>query len=391
MGELRQRKKTTRAGTVPAPPKTDKQPKQKKKSSDSTLYCIILVLYVPFLSIFNPATFPRLYATFLAPPKCVGTCDLSDGSALTNTCAIDTDRLVYIRIPKTGSTSLLKLADLQTKATSVIDIGELEDLVASIPFAGAKRNDLGFHDPSLKSQRIRDYYKQASRMILFPQHSNPRTLYQGHLHVFNFTQQAPFVVKNSTTSLLPAWFMRLYNMEYPTKEQLQNIQYLTLLRRPMPRLSSMYYYDRHEARTFAWRKVFVEKYGNATLEECLSSEECIHRNHLERYCNLQTEILCGVSCDAENALSLAKKHLKEMSFFGLLERMDESMQLLTKVFPTYFEFLPEELPRERTSGRRTAPELSKGAQARLDQLCHRDTELYDFADELLTKRIQVCS
>jgi Sulfotransferase family len=387
MGELRQRKKTTRAGTGRS--KTDKQPKQhKKKASNNTLYFIILVLYAPFLAIFNPSTLPRLYATFLAPPKCIGTCDLSDGS---NTCAINTDRLVYIRVPKTGSTSLLKLAHLQTKATSVIDIGELEDLVASIPFAAAKKNDLGFHDPSLKSQRIRDYYQQASRMILFPPHSSPRTLYQGHLHVFNFTQQAPFVVKNRTTSLLPAWVLRLYNMEYPTKEQLQNIQYLTLLRRPMTRLSSMYYYDRHEARSSAWRKVFVEKYGNATLEECLSSEECIHKNHLERYCNLQTEILCGVTCDADNALSLAKKHLEEMRFFGLLERMDESMQLLTKVFPTYFEFLPEELPREKTSGRRSAPELSEGAQARLDQLCRRDMELYDFANELLTKRIEVCS
>jgi hypothetical protein len=181
----------------------------------------------------------------------------------------------------------------------------------------------------------------------------------------------------------------LYNRKYP-KAPL-TIPQFTILRNPELRMASMYHYDRAGARTQDWRNQFVAQRGNETLEECLQDNACVADNDLARWCNLQTEMLCGTDClrgDSESALEQAKTVIKEKLFFvGLVERLPESLKLLSKFIPTYLEDVSN-MPHVKTSRR---PELSDKSLKKLKEICRFDQELYDFADELLTQRLQQCS
>ena len=106
----------------------------------------------------------------------------------------------------------------------------------------------------------------------------------------------------------------------------------------------MYHYDRHGARNDAWRHVFRENCGNATLQECLQQDVCITtQNDFSRWCNLQTELLCGPDClrgDSQEALNQAKQNLKKnFLFVGITERLEESLQLISRIVPFYTHYL----------------------------------------------------
>ena len=84
----------------------------------------------------------------------------------------------------------------------------------------------------------------------------------------------------------------------------------------------------------------------------------------------------------------------DISFTGLVERMNMSLLMLKQLFPTYLEGLSqlETIPRERTfhvSRRETV--YSAEAQAVLDEICRFDNQLYEFASELLSERVKTCT
>lgn len=364
----------------------------KKKKDSTTLYLIILIIYFPFLAIFNPSTFSK-WLSLAFPPTCEGTCAIAPSLEGSVCPPVETDRLVFVRITKTASTSLIKLIANQHKATTWVDLGELEDVVSSIPTPGLSKERLGYHDPDTRLERFRKYFKAAARTIIYPPFENQqRTFFQGHSHYFDFPRLAPIFYPNST-SLIPDFLLNLYNQRYPPAPL--QIRQFTVLRHPHARLASMYHYDRHDARTQDWRKDFVQKYGNSSLNACLVDSKCLEENDISRWCNLQTELLCGATdCqrgDNEEALVKAKATIKDKLFFvGTVERFPESVQLLKKLVPQFLEDLSEELPRERVSVNRPK-QLSEASQAKLNELCRFDEALYEYANELLTQRLQECS
>ena len=205
----------------------------------------------------------------------------------------------------------------------------------------------------------------------------------------------------SMTRFVFDWFRYLYGRQYPLAP-LRMAQF-TMLRHPEQRLSSMYYYDRTAARQAPWRKEFVALKGNLTWNQCWDDEDCWTRNDFSKWCNLQTELLCGTDCergDSELALSKAKATVSSMAAVGITERFDESLQLLSVVFPTFLPPLALEtalqydqpLPRKKTSSvdRRERILSQDEARDRLNHVCRFDLELYDFATALLTQRLSDC-
>ena len=248
----------------------------------------IVLVYLPLLAVFNPATLPKWISYVWKVPDAVP-CDPEAP------WCHDPVRLVFVRIPKTASTSLLELLQ---KHTYVFDMGELEDVLSSIPLKGVI-DQPGYHDPQTRNSRLYQFYKAASHAILYAHQMRPRTLYQGHMHYFDFDTFAPRYYPNTTTTtttskLIPPLILDLYGRLYPQGPL--SIAHFTMLRHPIERVASMYYYDRYEARQGPWRTEFVMKRGNHTLEECIQSDVCIQQNDFSRWCNLQTELLCGTDC-----------------------------------------------------------------------------------------------
>ena len=414
--QLRQRKKTDKSPSLTTTRRDQKANANAKPNAKGTkmdrhvLIGGVLLLYIPIVALFNPITMPKWIAYVRRNQDVISEpdpCADSDSSS----CCIHADRLVFLRIPKTASTSLL---DILKPYTPVVDVGELEDVVSSLPITigsttttrstasgtGGQLMPQGYHDPALRNQRFHEYYKRASHHVLYTPH--PKTIFEGHMGYFDFQTLAPRFYPNTTATttrrtILPDWFLDLYNRKYPQAPL--RIAHFTMIRHPEHRLASMYYYDRYAARQEPWRREFVKQRGNLTWDECWQSETCPVTNDFSKWCNLQTQLLCGTDChrgDSDVALARAKQTLvDQVAFVGITERFEESLQLFSRVLPNYLPVPPPVLPPRKKQSPldpTTTRYLSDPkSHDKLMHTCRFDMELYEFANELLTKRLAECN
>ena len=390
---------------------------------------LLFILYIPLIAIINPTTIPNIYHS-LFPKPCHGICNLTSSSTseeknISCNTPIDPSRLIFLRIPKTGSTSLSSLFESKSniKSTRVIDLGEIDNLVPSLPIPlnergrGHGTNKIipqGYYDPSPKAvqNQLLKFYKQSSSTVLnSPFRGRQRLMFDGHFRYYDYYNRGYKLLPPLSTfkERLPSFIKQLYNIKRPPSsiDELKedNNEYgiptITLVRSPYKRLSSMYYYDRNAARNPYWRKEFVKQRGNQTLNECLLDPTCIKTNELQRWCNIQTEMLCGVEPEcmleyplSEKALDTAKRNVNEMLFVGITERMDESVQVLEKILPTYLQGAStSKLPRENVgdysnNSQRQGEAFSDEALLVLEEICSLDIQLYEYVDKLLTQRMQ---
>ena len=114
-----------------------------------------------------------------------------------------------------------------------------------------------------------------------------RLIFDGHFRYYNWIQQGPKLLLSLSSSLgwkehLPSFIQELYNIQSITRIQEEEeqkygggIPTISMVRHPYERLASMYHYDRTKARNIYWRKDFISKRGNATLQECLLNSTCV--------------------------------------------------------------------------------------------------------------------
>ena len=396
--------------------KTRGSSKQKKKNSYKWLTAAIVILYLPMLVLVNPVTMSNLYY-LLTRPECVGVCSVQDNdnnNNNNNSCAMNVNRLVFMRIPKTATSTTLKLLETasRNKSTHLIDLGEMEEYVSSIPLptifsqSNQRRQPppppMGYHYPSTFRNRLRQFFRKASTKVLYPPYRNQdRTVYQGHFPYFDFAQQATLLASQPSSMLrsLPSWLQPLYGI---TPEETQHddlvVPTMTLLRHPHQRLSSMYYYDRHSTRSETWRKEYAKRFGNATLNDCLLDPACVQSNRLEDMCQLQVNMVCGVSCATnstemtpDDRLTVAKQNLDNaFAYVGIANRMDESMKLLFDMFPTFLsDTVPTTWPQEKKQPHKET-QFDPKAQQVLQDICRHDQALYQHANDILTQRLHEC-
>ena len=434
MSDLRQRRRKNTPSAVAAVELNASDTRKKhiitssnnNASPTKKLISIILFLcYIPILVIINPITVPIIYYK-LFPTVCQGICSLeshADNNERDNKLCSPADpiKLIFLRIPKTGSSTVTSLFKSQAnvKSTISVDLGEIENLVPSLPLPNKHNGNIpqGYYDPSIQATQshLVQFYKQSSLKVLTSSsNGRDKIVFDGHFRYYNFLERGyKYVSPIAEWRLhLPQFIQELYN-HLPTNEELaaQNSKYgiptISFVRQPFERLSSMYYFDRSQARNMYWRKDFIQQRGNATLDECLTNSTCLEVNELQRWCNIQTAMLCGVEekeCMetplSKKALQIAKRNIKdELLFVGVTERMDESVSILEKILPTYLEGISgvEIVHKNVGEARRQVRQKGKGkeifskeAKRVLKDICSLDLELYDYVDKMLTQRVKEC-
>lgn len=161
--------------------------------------------------------------------------------------------------------------------------------------------------------------------------------------------------------------------------------YITMLRNPINRVISSYYY---------LRKTKIKLVQDMSLKEFVITSNTTQNNMTKyisgekfktqlAYLKNQQETQC--ECNSKT-LELAKKNLEEeFQFFGLLERFDESLILLKKTLGwSVTQYLTRNVAKKVTQRQ----EFPQETLRLIEQSNEYDLELYQFAQKLFEQRVQ---
>jgi len=195
---------------------------------------------------------------------------------------------------------------------------------------------------------------------------------------------------------------------------------ITMVRNPIERLNSEYNYLRNSARTVAHQREVINTMGNQSLATCAKSSTCVEVNSLRRMCSTQALYICGDHNDCldiskkDKIISRAKKNIdEEFLLIGLVEKIGETMGLLEKIAPTYFQYAGEvfELVEQTRGGgpettnhndkdfrspntyaTNTSPEYEKppSGDRDLEEICEIDLAVYAYAKEKFESKLASC-
>ena len=155
----------------------------------------------------------------------------------------------------------------------------------------------------------------------------------------------------------------------------QGATYITMLRDPVARVLSAYYFILRRPLNPLHRKLKKER---LTVEDCL-------RLFPERH-NLQCRFIAGVKNTAiadERLLDLAKENLtKSFSVVGICERFDESLMLIAKTIGWEVPFY------ENCKVSKTRPQINSSTVEMIRDHNRLDVELYEFSKGLFEESLQ---
>jgi hypothetical protein len=156
----------------------------------------------------------------------------------------------------------------------------------------------------------------------------------------------------------------------------QGATYFTMLRDPVARALSTYYFILRRPLNPLHRKVKKER---------LSIEDCI-RLFPERH-NLQCRLIAGVkdasSTGDERLLDMAKEHLtNSFSVVGICERFEESLTLMAATFDWEIPFY------KNCKVSKTRPQINPDTVEMIRDHNRLDVELYEFSKRLFEESLQ---
>jgi hypothetical protein len=175
------------------------------------------------------------------------------------------------------------------------------------------------------------------------------------------------------TALLPGGFLMMTIVRDPVRRTISHYQHL---QRVEDSTGS-------PARDFELRKI-----KRLTLEEFVVNDTY---SEARIAVNLQTWMLGGVDPRVvrdpfPGALACAKQRLERAAFFGLTERFQDSLFLLSFVFG--WPPIPNSLELNRAPASDRSPELNPRTLSLIKQRVDLDLELYEFARELFERRFR---
>lgn len=196
-------------------------------------------------------------------------------------------------------------------------------------------------------------------------------------------------------------------MPHPLCSLPRNFYYITLLRDPVSRYLSEW---KHVQRGATWKTALHMCDGRpATPDElpsCYSSEDWTGVS-LEEFMacpsnlanNRQTRMLADLSLvgcynlssmseerRAELLLSSAKRNLRRMAFFGLTEFQRKTQFLFERTFGLHFIAAFTQINGTRAAG----VTVGTSTRRRIEELNALDVQLYEYARELFSRRVQYC-
>jgi hypothetical protein len=166
------------------------------------------------------------------------------------------------------------------------------------------------------------------------------------------------------------------HMYYGLHELLpQGATYITMLREPIARFLSSYYFIQRRPLHPMHRKVATERVGVEDFIRLTANRQ-----------NFQCKLIAGVrtdeSCD-QAILDLAKEHLtRSFSVVGICERFEESLVVLAKTFNWEIPYY------ENRKVAKTRPKVEPSEIEMIREHNRFDLELYDFGQQLFQELVR---
>lgn len=149
----------------------------------------------------------------------------------------------------------------------------------------------------------------------------------------------------------------------------QGATYITMLREPVARFLSAYYFLQRRPLHPMHRKVKSERIGVEDFIRLTPQRQ-----------NLQCSLIAGIKSNGkceESTLEIAKENLvKSFSIVGLSERFEESLMLIAKTFDWQIPFY------ENRKVSKTRPKIEPSAVEMIKEHNRLDLELYEFGKGL---------
>ena len=170
-----------------------------------------------------------------------------------------------------------------------------------------------------------------------------------------------------------------------------DVAYINVLREPVSRCTSQYYYLRYGDRREKDRKKVIEKYGDQTIDECIDSG-----NHAACFnCDgwKQSLFFCGPDggeCgdfSPNDVLTRAKEVIDSHYVVGVIEDFEGTVAVMEKLFPTFFEggleLLKKVKPQRVTQGSSSYVPPSNSSISVIKNILEQDENLYSYVKENL--------
>jgi hypothetical protein len=182
----------------------------------------------------------------------------------------------------------------------------------------------------------------------------------------------------------------------------RRLQYITLLRNPIQRTISWYSHVRRDANAYRHQRVVDENWSlldfvrdQETNWDMVNAQALFLAVDLDYSALARDPVGYGQAVVKQYArrgndralLDLAKQRLEQCAFFGITERMQDSMSLLSYAMGFYPDF---SLPHLNVAGNRpAASEISAETIDAIKAITGIDQELYDWAGQVFEERFRL--
>lgn len=208
---------------------------------------------------------------------------------------------------------------------------------------------------------------------------------------YHNTTQVRLAVDDALRTDLPTVLCE--HFDFPDIHHGDKVAYINVMREPVTRCNSAYYYARYGAgRPKYLRQQILETFGRLSIDNCISQSEENVRKCLNCQADLQIEYLCGPedgpcrNMTTSDALEKAWSNVQQYYTVGLTEHLEESVALFELFYPRFFTRASEilkSIPDSKlsSSGRKyqRASEDTKKTMER--KWLAPDVELYNRASE----------
>jgi hypothetical protein len=171
----------------------------------------------------------------------------------------------------------------------------------------------------------------------------------------------------------------------------EDVAYINVLREPVSRCTSQYYYLRYGDRREKDRKKVLDKYGDLTIDECIDSgnhEKCFNCDGWKQsmfFCGPDGGECGGFSPD--EVLQQAKSVIDTHYVVGVIEDFEGTVAVMEKMFPTFFEggleLLKKVKPQRVTQGSKEYVPPSNASVAEIKKILAQDEQLYSYVKDKL--------
>jgi hypothetical protein len=264
--------------------------------------------------------------------------------------------IVYNRIPKAGSTTIISLLSHLAKTNNFT-------LVLPTP-----------------------YYNHASARdaVLTALTTGTRTIVCNH---FNF----PEIHYGGSSSTITNSKLNLNK---------QQVAYINVMRNPVDRCASFYYYTRYGDRSRQLKKETIDTYGNSTLDDCVRQPYNQIKNCFNCKADTQALAFCGRedgecrTASSDDILEQAWANVQAHYFVGVTEDLHGTAEMLELLYPSFFKGVTKAMestaPQKVSSSREQYVPPSEKARKVVEKWAAVDMELYSRVHARYTEQRKAC-